>query len=180
MKKTIIILLLLGVTKLFSQDLFKAVDGEISFFSKTPVENIDAKNKTLKALLNSKNGEMAFIVTNNGFIFEKPLMGEHFNENYIESDKYKVSVFKGKIDDEIDYSKDGTHTVKATGTLDIHGVTKERTIEGNITIKDGQLMLTSEFEVKLADHKIKIPKIVTENIAETVKVTVKIKMEIKK
>ena len=173
MKKiTIIICLLVSTISLSAQDLYKATDGEISFFSEAPVENISAVNKDVKALINAKNAEVAFIVTNVGFKFEKPLMEEHFNENYMESHKYKVSVFKGKIVDEVDFTKDGTYEVTAKGTLDIHGVTVEREIKGTLTISNGKINLTTEFDVALKDHKIKIPSVVVKNIAEVVKVTV--------
>lgn len=172
----IICILLIGLN-LNAQELYKATDGEISFFSEAPVENISAINKDVKALINAKNNEVAFIVTNVGFKFEKPLMEEHFNENYMESHKYKVSVFKGKIIDEVDFTKDGTYEVTAKGTLDIHGVTVEREIQGRLTISNGKINLTTEFDVTLKDHKIKIPKVVVKNIAEVVKVTVNINFE---
>ena len=172
------ILLFIGLAVLsngYTQNIYNAIDGEVSFFSETPLENIEALNKTLKALINTDNGEIAFVVTNVGFKFDKPLMEEHFNENYIESDKYKVSTFKGKLSgDLLDFSKDGTYKVKAKGTLDLHGVEKEREIEGNIEIKDGKIYLKGEFEISLKEHKIKIPKIVTEKIAENVLVRVNI------
>ncbi len=171
---TIIICLLFSSISLSAQDLYKATDGEISFFSEAPVENISAINKDVKALINAKNAEVAFIVTNVGFKFEKPLMEEHFNENYMESHKYKVSVFKGKIVDEVDFTKDGTYEVTAKGALDIHGVTVEREIKGTLTISNGKINLTTEFDVALKDHKIKIPSVVVKNIAEVVKVTVNI------
>ena len=163
----------------FSQDLYKSSKGEISFFSKTPMENIDAVNSNLKALINSKNGEIAFIVTNIGFKFEKPLMEEHFNENYIESDKYKSSMFKGKIIGDVDFTKDGTYPVKVKGTLNIHGVDQEREIDGELIVKGGALKVNSKFGVNLKDHKIKIPKLVVKNIAKSVDVTVDIEFELK-
>lgn len=174
--RTIILCLfiLVNTINLSAQDLYKATDGEISFFSEAPVENISAVNKDVKALINAKNAEVAFIVTNVGFKFEKPLMEEHFNENYMESHKYKVSVFKGKIIDKIDFTKDGTYEVTAKGTLDIHGVTVEREIKGTLTISNGKINLTTDFDVALKDHKIKIPSVVVKNIAEVVKVTVNI------
>jgi len=175
MKKYSILIIILFISfSFYAQGLYKATDGEISFFSEAPVENISAVNKDVKALINAKNNEIAFIVTNVGFKFEKHLMEEHFNENYIESHKYKISVFKGKIIDKIDFTKDGTYEVTAKGTLDIHGVTVEREIKGTLTISNGKINLVSEFEVALKDHKIKIPKIVVKNIAEFVKVTLNI------
>ncbi len=182
MNRYILILILIGTFQFSNaQNLFQATSGEISFFSETPMENIDAINKDVKALLNTKNAEVAFIVTNIGFKFKKPLMEEHFNENYMESDKYKVSVFKGKISgDVLDFSKDGEYKVIAKGKLDVHGVEKERDIKGTLTIKDGKINVNGEFEIVLKDHKIKIPKVVVQNIAEVVKVKVDINFEEKK
>ncbi len=164
----------------YSQNLYKAVDGEISFFSETPMENIDAVNKAVKALINTKTGEVAFIGTNVGFHFEKPLMEEHFNENYMESDKYKVSVFKGKIVEQVNYAENGEHKVVVKGVLNIHGIEQEREVPGVITIKDGKINVTTDFIVKVKDHKIDIPKLVIKNIAESVKVTVNLNFELKK
>lgn len=181
MKKiTFLILFLTTVVIGYSQNLYKATSGEISFFSETPMENIDAVNKDVKALINTKNGEFAFIVANRGFRFEKPLMEEHFNENYMESDKYKASMFKGKIDGNVDFTKDGVYPIKAKGTLNIHGVDQEREIDGELTIKEGKMTLTSKFDIKVKDHKIKIPKLVVKNIAEVVKTTVSLNFELKK
>ena len=181
MKKiTFLILLLTTVIIGYSQNLYKATSGEISFFSETPMENIDAVNKDIKALINTKNGDVAFIVANRGFKFEKPLMEEHFNENYMESDKYKASMFKGKIVGSVDFTKDGAYPVKAKGSLSIHGVEKDREIEGILTIKEGKMIITSTFNINIKEHKIKIPKLVVKNIAEVVKTTVDLNFELKK
>jgi hypothetical protein len=180
MKKITFIILFLSTIVGYSQGLYKASDGDISFFSETPMENIDAKNNDVKALINTKTGEVAFIATNVGFHFEKPLMEEHFNENYMESDKYKVSVFKGKIVEQLDYSANGTHKVTVKGSLNVHGVEKEREIPGVITVVEGKISVKAEFDIMVKDHKIKIPKLVVKNIAEKVKVTVNLNFEPKK
>jgi hypothetical protein len=181
MKKIMLIIACIAtVTVGHAQNLYKAVDGEISFFSKTPMEDIDAINKDVKALINTKTGEVAFISTNVGFHFEKPLMEEHFNENYMESDKYKVSVFKGKIIQQINYTENGEHDVVVKGILNIHGVEQEREIPGIVSVKDGKINVIADFIVKVKDHKIKIPKLVVKNIAESVKVTVNLNFELKK
>ena len=166
------ILFLMLSKNFFSQEIYKSSQTEISFFSEAPMENIDAVNKDGKALLNTKTNELVFVVTIIGFKFKKPLMEEHFNENYMESDKYKTAHFKGQIIGDVDYLKDGEYKVKAKGVLNIHGVDKEREIEGIITIKNGTIELNSSFDVNLKDHKIKIPKMVIKNIAETVLVKI--------
>lgn len=175
----VIALIVIGFTG-NSQNIYKAVEGDISFFSETPMENIDAVNKDVKALINTNTGEVAFIATNVGFHFEKPLMEEHFNENYIESDKYKASVFKGKIQEKINFSDNGKHAVTVVGLLNIHGVEQEREIKGEVTVEDGKIKVMSDFIVKVKDHKIKIPKLVVKNIAEEVKVMVNLNFELKK
>jgi len=172
MKIIILSVILLSSNFIFSQDIYKSSTCEISFFSETPMENIEAINKEGKAILNTKTNELVFITSIVGFKFEKPLMEEHFNENYMESDKYKTAHFKGKLIENIDYLKEGSYKVRAKGILNIHGVDQEREIEGVITIKNGVIELNSSFVVKLKDHNVKIPKIVIKNIAETVNVKI--------
>lgn len=173
MKKTstLIIALLISVS-FYAQGVYKTSTGKISFFSETPVENIDATNETVSAILNTKNSEMVLIAAIRGFKFKKKLMERHFNENYMESDTYKTAMFKGKITTVVDYTKDGSHKVKAKGTLTIHGVEQEREIEGTLTIKGNEITLSASFDVKLVDHNIEVPTIVFSKIAEVIKVTV--------
>jgi hypothetical protein len=146
---------------------------EISFYSKGPIEDIAALNKSTKPIFNAAKGEVAVKITIKGFAFDKKLMEEHFNEKYMESDKYPYAVFTGKVNEPIDYKKEGTYKVTLTGKLDIHGVVKDRTIDGTVTIKDGEISFDSKFIVALKDHNIEIPSLVAQNIAETVEVTVK-------
>lgn len=173
MKNLLFIVCLLTVGINLPAQIYKSNSCEITFFSEAPMENIDAVNKDGKSILNTKTNELVFVVTIIGFKFKKPLMEEHFNENYMESDKYKTAHFKGQVIGDVDYLKDGEYNVKAKGVLNIHGVDQEREISGVITVKNGTIELNSSFDVQLKDHKIKIPKMVIKNIAETVKVTVK-------
>lgn len=99
-------------------------------------------------------------------------MQEHFNENYMESDKYPNATFKGKLSDKIDPSKDGDYTVTVTGELEVHGVKQPRTITGTIKVLNRQISINSEFNVLCKDHQITIPKLVFKNIAESIQVTV--------
>ena len=99
-------------------------------------------------------------------------MQEHFNENYMESDKYPQATFKGKINEKPDVTKDGTYPVTAAGIFEVHGVKQTRTITGKITVKSGAISLSSEFMVACKDHQIEIPKLVFYNIAENIRVQV--------
>lgn len=163
--------LCLAANALIAQPVYSAKEGTATFFSEAPLENIDATSSSVNSFINTSNGEIVFIIPITSFKFQKSLMQEHFNENYMESGTYKNAQYKGKINEPVDFTKDGTYNVSSTGLLTIHGVEKERTIYGSIAVKDGQAKLDSKFKVKLADHDVKIPKVVTENIAEEVEVT---------
>lgn len=174
MKQMLIIALtLFFIVNVQAQDVYLSSTGTVSFFSETPVENIDATSNQVVGAVNVKTKSIFFKAKITTFAFKKALMQEHFNENYLESDKFPYSTFNGVINEPVDFTKDGDYEVTVTGTLNLHGVDQKRSIPGSISVKDGSLILKSEFMVKLADHDITIPTVVTQNIAETVKVTVK-------
>ena len=143
-----------------------------SIFSSTPVEDIKAATNSATAVLISAKQEIAVQVPIKGLEFDKKLMQEHFNENYMESDKYPLAKFKGIIEPIIDWKKDGIYPVTAKGMLTVHGVDQARTINGKITIKNGVITLNSSFDVACAAHQIKIPSLVFTKIAEVIKVTI--------
>lgn len=155
--------------------------GKVSFFSSTPVENIEAFNNDVSGILNTQNGELVFVVPIKSFKFEKQLMQEHFNESYMESDKYPKSEFKGKIAtiSDIGFSKEGSYPAEATGKLTIHGVTKDVTIPGTVTVKNGKTILASKFQIKTADYNIQIPSLAAGKIAKEIEVTVNSILEAK-
>jgi hypothetical protein len=165
-------IIFLSISACAISQIYLAKTCEISFFSKGPIEDISAVNTSAKPILNTASGEIAVKVTIRGFVFKKKLMEEHFNEKYLESDKYPYSTFTGKINEAIDYTKDSVIKVTVTGKLNIHGVEKEYTVPGTITIKGKEIIIESKFNVALKDHNITIPKIVTQNIAEIVEVKV--------
>lgn len=148
-------------------------NGTISFYSKASLENIAADNNQVMSTLDMQTGQLQFSVLIKAFHFKKSLMEEHFNENYMESDKFPKATFKGNIKDlAVDLSKDGTYPISVSGDITIHGVTKNITSAGTLTVKAGVATGNSTFKIKLADYKIAIPAIVKDNIAETVDVTV--------
>lgn len=158
----------------FAQDIYSCRNTTLSLFSSTPMEDIDAVTNKGVSALNLKTGAVYFKVAINTFKFKKPLMEEHFNENYMESDKYPSAEFKGKIlDTNVDLRKDGTYNVTVEGTLSMHGVDKVYREKATIIVQDGKQTASTKFNVHLADHKIKIPTIVIKNIAEDIAVTVK-------
>jgi hypothetical protein len=148
----------------------KKEQSKISFFSETPIENIQAESANVISLI--KGDSVIFNVRNTSFIFEKSLMQEHFNENYMESSKYPVSSLKGKINEKIDLTKNGTYTVTCTAALNMHGVTKNYVFKGVMSVKGEEVHLKSDFDVKLVDHNIDRPQAVIKNLAEVIRVKV--------
>lgn len=147
-------------------------NGTVSFFSKATLENIEASSSQVVSLLNFATGDIQFSVIIKSFHFKKSLMEEHFNENYMESDKYPKATFKGKINNltAVNFSADGTYSAEVSGDLTIHGVTNRVTVTGKIVVKTGVPVATALFKIRLSDYKISIPKIVKDNIAEVVDV----------
>lgn len=157
--------------------IYIAKNCEITFFSEAPLENISAINKAAKPILNTATNDIQIKIAMPAFVFEKPLMQEHFNENYVESKKFPYAIFKGKINEAIDWKKDGEYKATATGGLTIHGVEKKRTIDGTVKIKGSEFILFAKFNVHVADHGIKIPSLYVKNIAEVVEVKLNATME---
>lgn len=150
----------------------KADAGIITFFSKSPLENIEASNRKVTIVLKPSTNDIQFGVTMLSFKFASSLMEEHFNENYVESDKYPTCTFRGKINETVDYTKDGEYKVTVKGTMELHGVSKEIEVPGTITVKGNTITVNSKFNIKIADYKIKVPSMYVQNIAEEVEVTV--------
>jgi hypothetical protein len=149
-------------------------NGSISFFSKAPIENISAASNQVMSVLVLATGDIQFSLPVKSFHFKKSLMEEHFNENYMESDKYPKATFKGKIKDlsKVNFTTNGNYTVEVSGDLAMHGVTNKITATGTISVKSGMISASSKFKIKLSDYKISIPGIVKDNIAQVVDVTI--------
>ena len=135
---SIILLVWLGMGRA-ADGLYACKNARISLYSSAPIEDIKAASTTGASVFNATTGELDFSVASRSFQFEKSLMQEHFNSDYMESEKYPRSTFKGKIEEHIDVTKDGSYPVKATGDLTVHGITQTlRTIPGTITVKNGR------------------------------------------
>ena len=170
MKKFALLLVFGALAKLSAAQIYIAKTCEISFFSSSPLENIEAVNKACKPIINTATNDVQMKIVISAFQFDKPLMQEHFNENYMESDKYPDAIFKGKINEPVDWTKDGEYKVTVTGKLTIHGVEKERTVDGTVKISGQQVTISSKFNIHIADHNIKVPSLYVQNIAEDVEV----------
>lgn len=143
----------------------------VSFYSHAAIEDITAENVKAVSVFNLPSGEIAFSIPIKEFQFAKSLMQEHFNEKYMDSEKFPKGTFQGKITG-FDPDATGVQNVKATGKLTIHGQTNEIDVPGTIEKTAERLIMKSKFIVKLEDYKIKIPQLMWQNIAEQVEVTV--------
>lgn len=155
-----------------AQDILIDRASQISFFSEAPVENISAVTQKVTSALDTRTREIAFKVPIKSFEFKKQLMQEHFNENYLESGKFPYATFGGQINEPLEWDRDGRYRVTVAGNLEIHGVKKFYTTDATIEITDGLIAAHAKFNVKVADHDIKIPRIVIKNIAEIVEVEI--------
>ncbi len=173
MKKiTLILFLIIYCTPSFSQNIYNAVSGIVTFYSHAPIEDIKAENKQAASFINSSTNEIAVVIPIRNFHFAKELMEEHFNEKYMESDKFPMASFKGIIQDSIATFSDGEHNVTAKGIISIHGVEKELELNG-VYKKDGNTFsINSNFKVALKDFNITVPKLLFHNIAEIIDVNV--------
>ena len=169
MKHLFLILAWVSATEALSQK-YVIEKSDIGFFSDAAIEDIKAANKKASGIFNTATGDIVFSIPINEFQFEKSLMQEHFNEKYMESDKFPKATFQGKVSD-FDVNLTASRQAKAKGKLTIHGVTNEVEIPGTIEKKDDKLVLKTKFMVKLVDHKITIPQLLWQNIAEQVEVT---------
>lgn len=167
--------LLLGpVSSVSAQELFFTTNGNITFFSSAPLEDISAENQNVSSVLNTENGKIMFKVPMNRFDFPNDLMEEHYNEKYVETEKYPFAEFSGDIQNfsKIDLSKNGANDVIVKGELTLHGVTKSISERGVLTVKDGKIDAAAKMKIRLADYDIEIPTVVVKKIAEVVDVSI--------
>jgi polyisoprenoid-binding protein YceI len=162
-----------------AQDKFYTKNAKIYFFSETPLEDIEAKNYSSVSVFDTKTGSLQFSLLIKGFEFRNEEMQEHFNEDYMESDKFPKSEFKGQVVNNaaVNYNKPGTYNVQVKGLLTIHGVTKEVQTNGTLKVDNDNVKANSVFNIALADYGIKIPKLVSDKIAKTIKITVDAKLD---
>ena len=167
----------------FSADdgLFVTSNGKVNFTSEAPLEIIKASSNKLAGILNTVNKEFVFTVQMKSFEgFNSPLQRVHFNENYIESEKYPEAKFKGKIIEDVNFKQAGSYQVRAKGKFSVHGKENPMTIKGNLIITKVDIQINSKFSVYLKDHEIEIPTIVNQKLAERIDVNVKLILKPKK
>ena len=167
-KLAIFLFLMLSVQ--VNAQIFTGKNGEINFFSETPIEDISAVNNKVSAVFDGSTNDLVFQLNITDFKFPIALMQEHFNENYLESDLYPKSKFIGRVVNIID------EQATVSGDLTIHGITNSIDVVGSFIKSKNSVLINSQFIVKLKDYNIKIPKIVMYKIAEEIEVKVNIEL----
>ncbi len=151
--------------------VFVCKDGQIKFTSEAPLELIKAQSSKASGALDCSNKNVLFMISIDSFEgFNSSLQKEHFRENYMETTKFPTATFKGKIIEDIDFTKKGTYNVRAKGIFTIHGVEKEKIVKVKVVVKDKVIEVETSFEVALEDHNINIPKVVNQKIASMIMV----------
>jgi len=178
-KLTLILVTILLSSTLANAQRYMTKGGTIKFSSDTPMEKIEGVNRQANSALDFATGNFVFKVLNRGFEFEKALMQEHFNENYMESEKFPNSTFSGKITNikDVNLTKDGVYKVEVEGDLFIHGVTNKVKVNGTLEVKSGKVLGVATFNVTPKDYNITIPAAVIKNISEAIKVDVNIALD---
>lgn len=174
----IIVFLLFLVQPLSAKEIYFTRTGNISFFSTAILEDIKAINSQVTCVMDLESGMVSFRVFIPGFIFENALMQEHFNENYLESETFPTANFNGKIDEwETLQLSEIEQEITLSGKMTIHGVSMDISEKGHIFMKNGLILGKTIFKIKVADYGIEIPKIVRDNIAKQVDITVDLKLK---
>jgi hypothetical protein len=177
MKRLLLFVFFLNIILAVNAQKFMTKNGFISFYSHTPMEDIKGDNNQVVGILDISTGEMVFQALIKSFHFDRALMEEHFNENYMESDKIPKSIFKGKITDlkSVDFTKNGTYNVTVDGDLTIHDVTNKISAKGTIEVVTGGINASSKFNIVPEDYKIIIPGVVKDKFDKSLLLTVTMK-----
>ncbi len=148
--------------------------GNIVFYSHAALEDITAENKEVASVIDGATGEIAVILKMTAFLFEKGLMQEHFNENYVESEKFPKATFRGSIlnNEDVDYTTTGVYQVQVEGKLTIHGVTNKVSARGTLEVHFEGIIAKTSFMLNPEDYGIKIPRVVRKNIAENMEIRI--------
>ena len=168
------LLILCMTLGLRAQDIQMTRTGKISFHAGSSLEDIDATNNEVASALNTKTGELAFTVLVKSFHFRRALMEEHFNEIYLQSNKFPRCTFSGRVINvaTLNLSKEGEYPANVEGDLTIHGVTRKISTPGTIRVSQGKVSAITKFRILPGDYNISIPGVVANKFANDVEVNV--------
>ena len=178
MRRIIFTFSLVASSLLAQAQMFSTRSASVSFYSSTPLEDIKAKSSDVESKFLSTTGQLSFMLLVKSFRFENEMMEEHFNESYLESDKFPKADFKGTVSNiaTVNFIRDGIYPVTVQGNLTIHGITKAVTTNGTIVIKNGKPTAKCTFPIKVRDYNIS-GKIVGKELGETIAITIDCRYE---
>lgn len=154
--------------------------GKVRFESDAPLEFIMAVADKLQGVMIPEEGRFAFTLNIKSFEgFNSALQKEHFHENYMNSEKYPVASYSGKLLDPLDKNLQGEFVIRTKGKFIIKGVEKEKILKHKVIVRNGQILISSEFIILLSDFNINIPRIVQNKISEEIKIFVEAKSVLK-
>ena len=172
--KNLILLVVLAVSLQANAQKYFSKTAHIKFFSHTTAEDIKANNYKSSIIIDKTTGVVQVEGLIKMFEFEKALMQEHFNENYLESDTYPKATFKGKGDfSKVNFAADGTYSVNVAGQMTMHGATKDVSAIATLKIAGGKIDGSTKFYVNPRDFNVQIPDLVKGQISDKIEVTVK-------
>jgi polyisoprenoid-binding protein YceI len=148
------------------EKVFATNSGYASFFSEAPIADVDARNQKVKVSLNTSTGAMTVAINMKDFQFRNAKMGRDAQRKYIEINKYPAASFRGKLSGEINYGKPGEYPATARGILKIHGVEKQVSEKGTVTVQNDRILLNCEFNVQLKDYNIETPTILGKEMTQ--------------
>lgn len=180
------LLLSVGVTSINAQ-VYKTATGNIKFVSKTAIEEFSANNDQVTAAFSPKSNAIAFRVPVNSFQFKSALMQKHFQENYMQTAEFPFSTYSGKIEEIAavqaasgNFTKNGSYDVITKGTHEMHGVKKEITVPGKITIADGDITLSASMNVLCSDYGINIPATSKKSVSDNISISINCPLQLAK
>jgi hypothetical protein len=137
-----------------AQKIWETKTAQVRFIAEDD-KDIDALNKEAVSRL-EPNGKLSFTMLMKEFHFDMGKMEEHFNEEYVESNKFPRAIFNGQISNikTVDFKKNGKYPVTITGTMQVHGVNKAIQANGIVEVKNSVISANSKFTVTLKDFGI--------------------------
>jgi len=183
MKKLVLIItsILLGIAFVNAQT-YKTREASIDFNPNKDQAHKDyaAQSKEATAVLKVETAEVALLVPMKTFHFNNALLEEHFNENYLHTDKIPNATYKGKL---IGFTKDmltkdGVYKISSEGQVTLHGVTKNFKAPVKLEVKGKTATFYCDFGVKAEDYSIDIPGIVKPKLADETPIQTVIKFQL--
>jgi len=165
----IIFICIFTCKKAKAQNKYFTKTGKIEFVA-VKDRGVNAISRSCTVVLNAATGEFQFSVLVKSFEFKKAYMQEKFNNQILETDQFPKAEFKGSIENpySVNYQKDGIYQVQVKGLMTLHGVTRDISVKGTLSVSKGLITASSTFNISIDNYNISNPGIGDGNISITV------------